>query len=125
MEESGRRLVYFAAERTLLSWMRTALGVMALGFVIDRFGVALRQSPAAVEPGVLPDRLSFWVGSGLVLMGVLMMLVSASRYWQFTTRYQRQGDTEPGAGLWVAIGFSISIAITGVFIAIILLLIAD
>ncbi len=27
-----QRLVYLSAERTLLSWIRTALGLMALGF---------------------------------------------------------------------------------------------
>ena len=42
-ETVGRRLVYFAAERTLMSWIRAALGLMALGFVIDRFGLVLRQ----------------------------------------------------------------------------------
>ena len=34
---TGPRLVYFAAERTLLSWVRVALGLMAFGFVVDRF----------------------------------------------------------------------------------------
>ena len=42
-DETGRQLVYFAAERTLMAWVRTALSLMALGFVIDRFGLVLRQ----------------------------------------------------------------------------------
>jgi putative membrane protein len=40
-ETIGRRLVYFAAERTLMAWVRAALGMMALGFLIDRFGLVL------------------------------------------------------------------------------------
>ena len=30
--------VFFAAERTLLAWVRTGIAVMALGFVVERFG---------------------------------------------------------------------------------------
>lgn len=32
---------FFAAERTLLAWLRTGLTVMAFGFVIARFGLFL------------------------------------------------------------------------------------
>ena len=31
--------VFFAAERTLLAWVRTGITVMALGFVVERFGL--------------------------------------------------------------------------------------
>jgi uncharacterized membrane protein YidH (DUF202 family) len=34
--------VLFAAERTLLAWIRTGLTVMAFGFVVARFGLFLR-----------------------------------------------------------------------------------
>jgi putative membrane protein len=33
--------VYFAAERTLLAWVRTGIGVMAFGFVVAPFGLFL------------------------------------------------------------------------------------
>ena len=35
--------VYFAAERTLLAWNRTALSLMAFGFMVERFGLSRRQ----------------------------------------------------------------------------------
>jgi putative membrane protein len=34
--------VYFAAERTMLAWLRTGITIMAFGFVVARFGVFLR-----------------------------------------------------------------------------------
>ncbi|MBX9623444.1 MAG: DUF202 domain-containing protein, partial [Gemmataceae bacterium] len=34
--------VFFAAERTLLAWVRTAIGLVGLGFVVARFGLFLR-----------------------------------------------------------------------------------
>ena len=38
----GDPRVYFAAERTLLAWIRTGLTVMAFGFLVARFGLFLR-----------------------------------------------------------------------------------
>ena len=43
MPESGDPRVYFAAERTLLAWIRTGLTVVGLGFVVARFGLFLRM----------------------------------------------------------------------------------
>jgi hypothetical protein len=34
--------VYFAAERTMLAWLRTGIAIMAFGFVVARFGLVLR-----------------------------------------------------------------------------------
>ncbi len=34
---------YFAAERTLLAWVRTGLAMMGFGFVVARFGLFLRE----------------------------------------------------------------------------------
>ena len=31
--------VFFAAERTLLAWQRTAIALIGLGFVVERFGL--------------------------------------------------------------------------------------
>ena len=39
--------VRFAAERTLLAWMRTGLALMGFGFVVARFGLFLREIAAA------------------------------------------------------------------------------
>ena len=45
--ELSRRLVYLAAERTLTSWIRAELLLMALGFVIFRFELVLDLMPVA------------------------------------------------------------------------------
>src|SRR5690606_16027666 len=37
---------FFAAERTLLAWVRTALAMMGFGFVVARFGLFLRELAA-------------------------------------------------------------------------------
>jgi putative membrane protein len=64
--------VLFAAERTLLAWNRTACGLIALGFFIDR---ATLMTDAA-ETGVLAT----WIGIAFILMGVALNLLSVVQY---------------------------------------------
>jgi inner membrane protein YidH len=78
--------VYFAAERTLLAWLRTGIAIMTFGFVVARFGLFLRlmhmQAASAMpEPGVSP-----YLGAGLVLLGVLATGLGTIEY----RRYCRQ-----------------------------------
>ena len=78
--------VYFAAERTLLAWIRTGIAIMAFGFVVARFGLFLRlmhvqAGGVAPEPGVSP-----YLGAGLVLLGVVSTALGALEY----RRYCRQ-----------------------------------
>jgi putative membrane protein len=74
--------VYFAAERTLLAWVRTGLAMMGFGFVVARFGLFLRE--LASERGGLPPQhtaFSLWIGTALVLFGVVVNMVAAANHW--------------------------------------------
>lgn len=73
--------VYFAAERTLLAWVRTAIAVIGLGFVVARFGLFLRMltdRPAGTSPGV-----SAAIGVGLILLGTAAAAVAAVQHVRF------------------------------------------
>jgi len=37
------RRVHMANERTFLAWMRTSMGIMALGFVVEKFALFIKQ----------------------------------------------------------------------------------
>ena len=76
--------VFFAAERTLLAWIRTGLTVMAFGFVVARFGLFLRLMGAA-SPGVVghPEAhhdMSNIVGIMLILIGTACMILGAIQH---------------------------------------------
>jgi putative membrane protein len=118
---NAHRLVYFAAERTLMAWVRTALGMMALGFVIDRFGLVLRQITPATDKIHVSGVYSFWGGDLLVLAGALMALVAAIRYWLFAHDYRRKNSTNPGHGIYIGVIFTAIIALLGFVIAAFLL----
>lgn len=73
--------ILFAAERTLLAWIRTGLALMGFGFVVARFGLFLRQL-ANLESHNLPPStgLSLWIGVALVFVGVVVLIVSPLQY---------------------------------------------
>ena len=75
--------VFFAAERTLLAWVRTGLTVMAFGFVVAKFGLFLRLFAVQFgsQPSSVPTRdLSNIVGIVMVLLGVGCMILGAIQH---------------------------------------------
>ena len=71
--------VFFAAERTLMAWTRTAIALMAFGFAIERFGLFLHmfllsQGDDARRSG------SFWVGVSFILFGAVVAALSVIQY---------------------------------------------
>ncbi len=88
--------VYLAAERTLLAWLRTGLGLMGVGFAVARFGLFLREMQAvdahAATRAQHTTGLSLWAGVALVVLGVVVNLSAAVGH----VRLVRQ----LGAGTW-------------------------
>jgi putative membrane protein len=76
--------VFFAAERTLLAWVRTGLTIMAFGFVVARFGLFLRllatQQPGVVGTMETHHDVSNVVGILLVVVGVACMVLGAIQH---------------------------------------------
>lgn len=71
-----------ANERTYLAWVRTAIAIMAFGFLLERFNLflafALASSP---HPAVhLNTRATELLGLGLILLGAWLTLLCTLRY---------------------------------------------
>ncbi|RMG56530.1 MAG: DUF202 domain-containing protein [Gammaproteobacteria bacterium] len=66
--------IQFAAERTLLAWLRTGLSLMAFGFLIERFGLLLEEFGQGTEGGRI---FSFVVGLAFILAGSALSLAAA------------------------------------------------
>jgi putative membrane protein len=119
--ELSRRLVYLAAERTLTSWVRTALSLIALGFVIDRFGLVLElmhKGFATADPG--SRMLSTWAGSLVIGLGAAMALVAGIRYLRFAIAYHLEGRSGVRHGIYVGAVFSFVLALIGIALIILL-----
>ena len=120
--ELSRRLVYFAAERTLAAWIRTALSLMALGFVIDRFDLVLRMltdKPAETMPS--SHLLADWAGGIMIALGACMSLVAGLRYRRFARAYQRDYSTEVGHSLRFGAAFAVGLGVLGLAVLVVLL----
>ncbi len=76
--------VLFAAERTLLAWSRTSVSLMALGFVIERFGIFL-EIVKKEDIGAFQRHISFFVGESFVLLAVVIAIYSILQYKKVIT----------------------------------------
>lgn len=81
--------VFFAAERTLLAWMRTGLTIMGFGFVVARFGLFLSllaaQHMSSTAPVASPSHFSGGIGIALVLLGAASMIFAATQHHRFVS----------------------------------------
>lgn len=95
-DTTGDPRVYFAAERTLLAWIRTGISIMAFGFVVARFGLFLRLLPT--RGGQPPtDGVSSYLGASLVVLGIVATAAGALEYRRFCRQLRPEELTSPRA----------------------------
>jgi putative membrane protein len=72
-----------ANERTFLAWVRTAIAVMAFGFLIERFDLFLRYlAPQLAQRQLAPHGQAFanWAGLAFIVLGVAMIGLAGLRF---------------------------------------------
>jgi putative membrane protein len=94
--ESTRAREHLANERTLLAWVRTAVAVMGLGFVVARFGLFLRELALERVAPPEPAHASAVIGAALVAASVLLTAASTVRFFRARAQIER-GHYEPEA----------------------------
>jgi len=115
--------VIWAAERTLLAWIRTGLAMMGFGFLVARFGLFLREL-AALQDKLPPSRpaLSLWIGTALVLLGVAVNLLAAWQHLAVSRQlYPHERRTLPRSSLALSVATLLAIiglAMAGYLVAI-------
>ena len=65
-----------ANERTFLAWMRTSIGVMAFGFVIEKFAVFLKRAVQFLKPEH-SAQLSPTAQESPIVFGILLIAIGA------------------------------------------------
>jgi len=83
---SSDRQVHMANERTFLAWVRTSIGIMAFGFVVEKFALFMKRLPIFFEKtggyGTSPASLRYSTVFGILLvaMGGAIGLLAFVRY---------------------------------------------
>jgi putative membrane protein len=112
--------VFFAAERTLLAWVRTGITVIALGFVVARFGLFLRVLSGHLDSSTSPDSspgTSTILGILLTLLGTAAIVMAVVQYRAFISTLPTE-DLPARHRPSVTITFALAIASCGVILAI-------
>jgi putative membrane protein len=112
--------VYFAAERTLLAWVRTSLGLMGMGFVVARFGLFLRMvSQSVPDHAYRPRGLSAAMGIGLVVLGVACAVAAGVQHQRFA-RTLSPLERPRAYSMTVSLFLAYAIAVAGAGLAVLL-----
>lgn len=113
--------MFFAAERTLLAWIRTGLTVMALGFVVARFNLFLAMVAASSSSlAALHAQGTRWYASAL---GILLVLFGAATILGALANHRAYVRSLPAADRpdvpmpWLASFLSACVALLGFLLA--------
>jgi uncharacterized protein (DUF302 family)/uncharacterized membrane protein YidH (DUF202 family) len=109
---------YLAAERTFLAWIRTGLALMGFGFVVARFGLFL-QALQIGQPNLQVRAYgpSFWFGTALIVLGVIVNLVCAWSHVRLVQELKRGGSAFDRPS-FLAIAVAVTLAALGLAMAI-------
>lgn len=89
-----------ANERTFLAWVRTAIAIMAFGFLVEKFDLFLAiadKSLAGRTSSATGQIIGDVAGLLLILLGGAVMVLAAIRF-RATARDIDRSETLPGTG---------------------------
>ncbi len=111
---------HLANERTFLAWIRTGIAIMGFGFVVARFGLAIREL-ALKNPSFVIFSLPFssFVGVVLVILGVAITIAALATFIQVRNAIDRE-NFHPQ--LSFSILLTVLSSLVGIIVAIYLLL---
>ena len=112
------RRVHMANERTFLAWIRTSVGIMAFGFVVEKFSLFLKQVQYFLGKEVpTPPQGGYSSIFGIVLVGLgaLMGVLSFIRY----KKVEKQIDEDTyQSSLILDVLLTLSVLAIGIFLVI-------
>ncbi len=117
---------HMANERTFLAWIRTSVGIMAFGFVVERFALFIKQitfyfsTQAQASPALSAahQKYSSIFGIFLVALGALMGLFSFMSYRKVEKQLE-ENKYHPSAALPAVL--TVLVIVMGIFLVVYLI----
>jgi putative membrane protein len=105
-----------ANERTFLAWVRTAIAVMAFGFLIERFDLFLKfAAPQLAQQQISPHGQAFANAAGLAFIGIgIAMIVLAGIRFIKTAKDIESEDDVPSPGERFDVVLAVLLGLLGV-----------
>lgn len=110
MPEDRKATDRLANERTYLAWVRTAVAIMGLGFVVAKFGLWLRELAAQTSPGLAQQGsgASAPLGALIIGFGGVLALLAARRFRQ-VNRQIDAGSVTSARGLVLLLTVAVAV----------------
>jgi inner membrane protein YidH len=105
-----------ANERTFLAWVRTAIAVMAFGFVIEKFDLFLQAVvPQTAQRQFSPHGQAFANAAGLafIAIGIAMIVIAGFRFAKTAKDIESDADV-PSTGERFNLALAMLIGLLGV-----------
>jgi putative membrane protein len=104
-----------ANERTFLAWVRTAIAVMAFGFLVERFDLFLQVAAPSLADRTLSlagQEFGNLAGFTLIIMGTAMIPVAAARFLK-TAKSIDSDQPHPSTGARVDVALAALLVLLG------------
>ncbi len=104
-----------ANERTFLAWVRTAIAVMAFGFLVEKFDLFLEMAAPSLVGRTLSlpgQKFGNIAGLALILVGTAMVAVAALRFLM-TAKAIDSDERRLGPGSRVDMALAVLLALLG------------
>jgi inner membrane protein YidH len=104
-----------ANERTFLAWVRTAIAVMAFGFLVEKFDLFLQvaaPSLAGSQLSIPGQKFANLLGLSLIVVGTGMVAIAGVRFVQIAKQIDDPGQL-PGTGSKLDVALAALLALLG------------
>ncbi|WP_051294985.1 YidH family protein [Maridesulfovibrio bastinii] len=103
-----------ANERTFLSWARASIGIITLGFVLEKAALYLKHLMPEANPKIFADIAYLSVFT--LVSGMALIITSAVRYFAFEKKMgARKGILNPKIDVYILLGIALVLSISFFF----------
>lgn len=115
--ESKKCVDHLANERTFLAWVRTSIGLMAFGFVIEKFAFFLKRLAnffGDENVGISSQFYSSFFGVSIIALGAIIGILA---YFSFKKTEKRIEENTYKSSLFLPAVLTILVVVLGIILS--------